>query len=338
MKRLGVNGLALGSKNEDTVNTGIWTGNHPSIVTESEPAESHTAGWDVTLDGAHSFWYENPILSHVSCNRGPSSSMCWNALLATLFKRCRMPSCPKSPPEEPERQVSPRSHQRESRPGGQRDCDVPPISPTGGYPGGVEQTGQPVRCTTVDHHTGNPGWALASGSAQLCPLQSESTAVPVCMNIRGGIGSHLWQATVKGSLASHIAPVSPVTPLQLGFFKRSLPYGTAMEKAHLKPQAASEAWGRRLWQTATELSRGNSRGSDVSHQTLKTNLGSRGESVRLTVRRKGCRFIEEGHLNTPCSILKKKRKTNLFFWDGIWRLIFTQLIEQNNVNVMGFIP
>uniref|UniRef100_A0A8C5C5T3 Integrin, alpha 5 (fibronectin receptor, alpha polypeptide) n=1 Tax=Gadus morhua TaxID=8049 RepID=A0A8C5C5T3_GADMO len=29
--------------------------------------------------------------------------------------------------------------------------------------------------------------------------------------------------------------------LQLGFFKRSLPYGTAMEKAQLKPQAASEA-------------------------------------------------------------------------------------------------
>ncbi|XP_048858451.1 integrin alpha-5-like isoform X2 [Brienomyrus brachyistius] len=28
---------------------------------------------------------------------------------------------------------------------------------------------------------------------------------------------------------------------KLGFFKRSLPYGTAMEKAHLKPQAASEA-------------------------------------------------------------------------------------------------
>lgn len=28
---------------------------------------------------------------------------------------------------------------------------------------------------------------------------------------------------------------------RLGFFKRSLPYGTAMEKAHLKPQAASEA-------------------------------------------------------------------------------------------------
>ncbi|RMB90307.1 hypothetical protein DUI87_33192 [Hirundo rustica rustica] len=29
--------------------------------------------------------------------------------------------------------------------------------------------------------------------------------------------------------------------LQLGFFKRSGPYGTAMEKAQLKPQAASEA-------------------------------------------------------------------------------------------------
>lgn len=29
--------------------------------------------------------------------------------------------------------------------------------------------------------------------------------------------------------------------LQLGFFKRSDPYGTAMEKAELKPQAASEA-------------------------------------------------------------------------------------------------
>ncbi|RXM92536.1 Integrin alpha-5 [Acipenser ruthenus] len=28
---------------------------------------------------------------------------------------------------------------------------------------------------------------------------------------------------------------------KLGFFKRSLPYGTAMEKAELKPQAASEA-------------------------------------------------------------------------------------------------
>ncbi|ETE67113.1 Integrin alpha-5, partial [Ophiophagus hannah] len=28
---------------------------------------------------------------------------------------------------------------------------------------------------------------------------------------------------------------------KLGFFKRSLPYGTAMEKAQLKPQAASEA-------------------------------------------------------------------------------------------------
>uniref|UniRef100_A0A6Q2Y7C9 Integrin alpha-2 domain-containing protein n=1 Tax=Esox lucius TaxID=8010 RepID=A0A6Q2Y7C9_ESOLU len=31
------------------------------------------------------------------------------------------------------------------------------------------------------------------------------------------------------------------SPPQLGFFKRSLPYGTAMEKAQLKPQAASEA-------------------------------------------------------------------------------------------------
>ncbi|GLD50337.1 integrin alpha-5 [Lates japonicus] len=28
---------------------------------------------------------------------------------------------------------------------------------------------------------------------------------------------------------------------KFGFFKRSLPYGTAMEKAQLKPQAASEA-------------------------------------------------------------------------------------------------
>lgn len=28
---------------------------------------------------------------------------------------------------------------------------------------------------------------------------------------------------------------------KLGFFKRSGPYGTAMEKAQLKPQAASEA-------------------------------------------------------------------------------------------------
>lgn len=32
-----------------------------------------------------------------------------------------------------------------------------------------------------------------------------------------------------------------VFSLQLGFFKRSGPYGTAMEKAQLKPQAASEA-------------------------------------------------------------------------------------------------
>lgn len=34
-------------------------------------------------------------------------------------------------------------------------------------------------------------------------------------------------------------PIPP--PPQLGFFKRSVPYGTAMEKAQLKPQAASEA-------------------------------------------------------------------------------------------------
>ena len=35
-----------------------------------------------------------------------------------------------------------------------------------------------------------------------------------------------------------------VISLQLGFFKRSDPYGTAMEKAQLKPQASSEAWTR----------------------------------------------------------------------------------------------
>lgn len=29
--------------------------------------------------------------------------------------------------------------------------------------------------------------------------------------------------------------------LQMGFFKRSDPYGTTMEKAQLKPQASSEA-------------------------------------------------------------------------------------------------
>lgn len=31
------------------------------------------------------------------------------------------------------------------------------------------------------------------------------------------------------------------TSLQMGFFKRSDPYGTTMEKAQLKPQASSEA-------------------------------------------------------------------------------------------------
>lgn len=36
-------------------------------------------------------------------------------------------------------------------------------------------------------------------------------------------------------------PPDPPPPPQLGFFKRSGPYGTAMEKAQLKPQAASEA-------------------------------------------------------------------------------------------------
>lgn len=36
-------------------------------------------------------------------------------------------------------------------------------------------------------------------------------------------------------------PLTPPVPPQLGFFKRSGPYGTAMEKAQLKPQAASEA-------------------------------------------------------------------------------------------------
>ena len=36
-------------------------------------------------------------------------------------------------------------------------------------------------------------------------------------------------------------PPPPPCPPQLGFFKRSVPYGTAMEKAQLKPQAASEA-------------------------------------------------------------------------------------------------
>lgn len=28
----------------------------------------------------------------------------------------------------------------------------------------------------------------------------------------------------------------------MGFFKRSDPYGTTMEKAQLRPQASSEAW------------------------------------------------------------------------------------------------
>lgn len=32
-----------------------------------------------------------------------------------------------------------------------------------------------------------------------------------------------------------------LSPLQMGFFKRPDPYGTAMEKAQLKPQASSEA-------------------------------------------------------------------------------------------------
>lgn len=33
----------------------------------------------------------------------------------------------------------------------------------------------------------------------------------------------------------------PYISLQMGFFKRSDPYGTTMEKAQLKPQASSEA-------------------------------------------------------------------------------------------------
>ena len=50
----------------------------------------------------------------------------------------------------------------------------------------------------------------------------------------GGVAQGMW---------GHGPPPDPPPPCppQLGFFKRSVPYGTAMEKAQLKPQAASEA-------------------------------------------------------------------------------------------------
>lgn len=44
-----------------------------------------------------------------------------------------------------------------------------------------------------------------------------------------------------GDLSVPRGVTRPLCPPQLGFFKRSGPYGTAMEKAQLKPQAASEA-------------------------------------------------------------------------------------------------
>ena len=44
-----------------------------------------------------------------------------------------------------------------------------------------------------------------------------------------------------GDTGRPLTPPHLVPPPQLGFFKRSVPYGTAMEKAQLKPQAASEA-------------------------------------------------------------------------------------------------
>lgn len=61
----------------------------------------------------------------------------------------------------------------------------------------------------------------------------------------GGTGTRApwgatWDTGVPGHTGGRGFPLTPPPP-QLGFFKRSGPYGTAMEKAQLKPQAASEA-------------------------------------------------------------------------------------------------
>lgn len=87
-------------------------------------------------------------------------------------------------------------------------------------------------CSSLDHHLGHPGWFTASGSTHLRPIQGERAALSAA--------ERAVSAQSKVDFVSSKCFNSNVV-LQFGFFKRSLPYGTAMEKAELKPQAASEA-------------------------------------------------------------------------------------------------
>uniref|UniRef100_A0A8D0GWP7 Integrin subunit alpha 5 n=1 Tax=Sphenodon punctatus TaxID=8508 RepID=A0A8D0GWP7_SPHPU len=62
------------------------------------------------------------------------------------------------------------------------------------------------------------------------------------LKVAGGLGARRWCfPSPQWVLTMTLTPPPSFSPPQLGFFKRSLPYGTAMEKAQLKPQAASEA-------------------------------------------------------------------------------------------------
>ncbi|XP_015706552.1 integrin alpha-5-like [Coturnix japonica] len=57
----------------------------------------------------------------------------------------------------------------------------------------------------------------------------------------GSAGVPLWVVVLAVLLGLLLLGLLSYGLYKLGFFKRSVPYGTAMEKAQLKPQAASEA-------------------------------------------------------------------------------------------------
>uniref|UniRef100_A0A4W5N6U2 Integrin, alpha 5 (fibronectin receptor, alpha polypeptide) n=1 Tax=Hucho hucho TaxID=62062 RepID=A0A4W5N6U2_9TELE len=83
-----------------------------------------------------------------------------------------------------------------------------------------------------------------------CPLsvQRQSLLYPLEISTEGPLNcttnhsiNYMQLKVSNQSLEFQIFSVVFLSPSQLGFFKRSLPYGTAMEKAQLKPHAASEA-------------------------------------------------------------------------------------------------
>ena len=118
----------------------------------------------------------------VSSFRDPTSSTCWSAWPRTLWRRCLTPSSPDTLPADTKRYLGIifHPHQRSRLnflPWSSQTQNELCFLSSGGDASGVEQARYRKLGSSVDHHSGHPGWFTASGSAHLRLIQGENSYV-----------------------------------------------------------------------------------------------------------------------------------------------------------------